>query len=79
MDSVIKCCSGVPSVNCQGLQIGVGVSCEDPHSIKSPLHCGYVPLISSLRGEKDPPKKEDCRRMVSLRNRYPLDILYLIP
>jgi len=75
MDSVIQCCSGVPSVNCQGLQIGVGVSCHDPHSIKFPLHCGYVPLIPDLRAEIE----RLSEKTVSLRNRYLLDILYLIP
>jgi hypothetical protein len=34
----------------------------------------YVPLIPDLRGEKDLSKKEDLRRIVSLRRRYLLDI-----
>jgi hypothetical protein len=50
-----------------------------PHSIKSPFQCGYVPLIPDLRGEKDLTKKQDFRRMVSLTNRYLLDIPDLIP
>jgi len=51
----------------------------DPHAIKFPFYCGYVPRIPELRVEKDPPKKEALTRLVSLTNQCLLAITDLMP